>query len=167
MNSKISNGYNNDLLTNEWVKKSEIMRQDLKLFKELKQVWTKEEWCQGVPLSADSLKSLFNYNEELFNKNLELDKKVIELEKENQELKEKYEILDRGYNSCHLDYEDVKGENEKLTNAIEVLKKFNFKLGQYGSGEYYILIYYASIAIEIILTQQEYGLLNEVLENDK
>jgi hypothetical protein len=46
----------------------------------------KEEWCQGIPLSADSLKSLFNYNEELFEENLALDKKALELEKENQEL---------------------------------------------------------------------------------
>ena len=46
---------------------------------ELEKEWVKEEWCKGIPLSVESLKSLFKYNEELFEKNLELDKKKMQL----------------------------------------------------------------------------------------
>ena len=47
-----------------------------------------------------------------------------ELEKENLELKEEYENLDRSFNSCHLDYENLKGENEQLEKENEDLKVF-------------------------------------------
>ena len=72
----------------------QTIKQDLEAHKQLKETWKKEEWCEGIPLNAESLKSLFKYNEELFENNLKLDK-------ENQELKEQLEI------------------NETLSNAFE------------------------------------------------
>ena len=64
------------------------IKQDLELLGSLQQIWNNQEFCKGIPLSADGLNSLFNYNLDMFNKNLELDKKVLDLEKENQELKD-------------------------------------------------------------------------------
>ena len=84
------------------------------------------------------------------------------LENENQELKEEYEILDRAYNSCHLDYEDVKGENEKLKNAIEILKNKDVDIDLLISSNCLEDYNYQYAS----LTQQEYELLKEVLEND-
>ena len=55
------------------------IKQDLELLGSLKQIWNNQEFCKGIPLSADGLNSLFNYNLDMFNKNLELDKKVLDL----------------------------------------------------------------------------------------
>lgn len=121
-----------------------------------------------LELNLDSEKyHLVNENQNLKNRVEDLEISYKELEKENQQLKEELQDL-KGNEDIVADYAcSLWNKNEKYKKALEILKKFNFKLGQYGNGEYYILIYYAGIPIEIILTQQEYELLNEVLENDK
>lgn len=82
----------------------------------LEQVWNKEEWCKGIPLSAESLKSLFNYNKELFEENLALDKKKLELEKENQILKQSVKDT---YDTSQEIIADLKDEKQKLKKALD------------------------------------------------
>ena len=89
------------------------------------------------------------------------------LKKENQELKyqnKNLKDIDDGWKFVAKERANLL---EKYIKVIDILKKFNFKLGQYGNGEYYILIYYSGITIEIILTQEQYYLLEEVLGNEK
>lgn len=150
-----------------------IIEKDLEGLEELKQIWDKEEWCKGIPLSADGLKSLFNYNEELFEENLGLDKKALELEKENKYIRVRYEELDNEnrklknkiqvleqsvddtYDVSQEIILDLKEKNQKFKNAIEIVKHtINCK--------YKIWYWYENNFI----TKQEYELLKEVLGND-
>ena len=107
----------------------QTIKQDLKRLEDLEGVWLKEEWCEGVHLNAESLKSLLKYNEELFEKNLELDK-----------------------------------ENEKLTKAIEIIK--NKKVNIHFLFLHKLEDYNRLVCNAYQLTQEEYDLLKEVLEND-
>lgn len=82
-----------------------------------------------------------------------------ELKKENKYLKEQYENLDRDFNSCHLDYENVKGENEKLKKAIDIIKNKDVDIDLLISSNCLDEYNYQYLP----LTQQEYELLKEVL----
>ena len=93
------------------------IKQDLELLGSLQQIWNNQEFCKGIPLSADGLNSLFNYNLDMFNKNLELDKKVLDLEKENQELK------DTGILQLLTNNAKYQNDNQVLQQTNEKLKK--------------------------------------------
>lgn len=153
-------------LLSDYTKASERILELKKENLELKQIWDKEEWCKGIPLSAESLKSLFNYNEELFNKNLALDKKKMELEKENQELKrykEKAILYDKACNKdksankiiVDLDYlENLQNEERKFGFAIEILTRVaNIKTEKHLTRLYE----------HKYISKEEYELLKEVL----
>ena len=146
----------------------DLIKQDLERLETLEKVWAKEEWCEGVPLNVESLKSLFKYNEELFEKNLELDKEneilkqsvkdtydssqeiIFDLKKENQELKEEMETLKK------YDME-LFTTTFKLKKAIDILKEVvSLNINKILETERHLLS----------LTQQEYELLKEVLENE-
>lgn len=83
-----------------------------------------------------------------------------ELEKENQELKEEYENLDRSFNSCHLDYENLKGENEQLEKENEDLKVF---VDAYANARDELLIRNQKLekAIEIVFKHLDLYITNE------
>ena len=94
----------------EWVIEIyNTIKQDLNCLEELKQVWNKEEWCKGIPLSVDSLKSLFNYNKELFEENLKLDKENLILK---QSVKDTYD-------TSQEIIADLKEKNQKLEKALD------------------------------------------------
>ena len=81
-----------------------------------------------------------------------------ELEEENQDLKDNEKIItDYGYNLVI--------ENEKYKKAIEILKmQTSIENIKCENGNIYIV----DIGdISLLITQQEYELLKEVLENEK
>lgn len=132
---------------------------------ELKQVWNKEEWCQGIPLSAESLKSLFNYNEELFKKNLELDKENLILK---QSVKDTFDTSQEIIADLKKELEQEKWngieyweEFKKFKKAIEILKDnlISVRQGVYNDETFYLNCEFKTIEI----TKQEYDLLKEVL----
>lgn len=93
-----------------------------------------------------------------------------ELEKENQELKEDLRLTTIERNVCENIYEALEEKYFKLEKVIDILKdKLNIRLhiltNTDGSKIYeieFILGYYSTI---YEITQQEYDLLKEVLEN--
>jgi hypothetical protein len=136
---------------------------------QLEKVWNKEEWCQGIPLSADSLKSLFNYNEELFNKNLELDKENLILK---QSVKDTFDTSQEIIADLkkELEYEKWSGiefweDFKKLKKAIEILKdKLKLSLNDNKANKTINAVLPIGNNDMNRLTQQEYELLKEVLE---
>lgn len=120
--------------------------------KDLERLETLEKECSALEKEIETKNAMLSMS--------------FELKQENEKLKQQVKDLENNQETVLTTLEISVQQNKKLKKAIEILKKFNFKLGQYGNGEYYILIYYASITIEIILTQQEYELLKEVLGNE-
>lgn len=109
-------------------------------------------------------------NQNLVKTNVDLVNKNLELQKENQELKEEIQDL-KDNETIVADYGIVLwNENEKSKKVIDILKnKANIRLhilkNTDGSKIYeieFILGYYSTIHE---ITQQEYDLLKEVLEN--
>lgn len=101
-----------------------------------------------------------NLIEEIIN-TIEKDLERLEvLEKENLEWKEEYENLDRSFNSCHLDYENLKGENEQLEKENEDLKVF---VDAYANARDELLIRNQKLekAIEIIFKHLDLYITNE------
>ena len=115
---------------------------DLERLEELKEVWAKEEWCEGIPLNAESLKSLFKYNEELFENNLKLDK-------ENQELKEEYTLT-------------LKKNNETLKTAINKINKLKNAI-----TKELILLEERKETYWYSNSYDEYAIVNEIIEKLK
>ena len=144
------------------------IKQDLELLGSLKQIWNNQEFCKGIPLSADGLNSLFNYNLDMFNKNLELDKKVLDLEKENQELKTtllEYKAQENLYWTIATNNANLREENEKLKKAVEILKdKLKLSLNDNKATKTINAVLPIGNNDMNRLTQQEYELISEVLE---
>ena len=144
------------------------IKQDLELLGSLKQIWNNQEFCKGIPLSADGLNSLFNYNLDMFNKNLELDKKVLDLEKENQELKTtllEYKAQENLYWTTATNNANLREENEKLKKAVEILKdKLKLSLNDNKATKTINAVLPIGNNDMNRLTQQEYELISEVLE---
>lgn len=146
----------------------------------LEQVWDKEEWCKGIPLSADSLKSLFNYNEELFNKNLELDKEnlilkqsvkdtydtsqeiIVDLKNENQELKEKVEHYKKLY---ELWKESADMIEQSMYKIIHIYSDTHQKKTEYEVVLH--LLFNNHIVYMENLTEEQHALVERIKEEIK
>ena len=84
------------------------------------------------------------------------------LEKENQELKEKCKILEENEESVLTTLEISVQRNVKLRKVIEALKKLLLLSAGELRGSYYLLAH----GNNYCMTEEEYNLLKEVLEND-
>ena len=139
--------------------------------KELEKDWKKD--IDAIKQALDRLEQLEiadRNNQNLVKTNVDLVNKNLELQKENQELKEEIQDL-KDNETIVADYGIVLwNENEKSKKVIDILKnKANIRLhilkNTDGSKIYeieFILGYYSTIHE---ITQQEYDLLKEVLEN--
>lgn len=160
-----------------------IIKQDLENYEKLKQQHDKTLINNGELVCKNVKLEIANKNNEkviedgvkLMNKNLELNNKIEQLEKENQELKEKLEISQKAnkelsftanaYAKAQKPYIE---KIQKLEKAIEILKeRFNFK---FNDEDKVIYLFIKGLSLHIyswcIKSQQEYELLNEVLENE-
>ena len=112
---------------------------------------------------ADELCEALTQRDKLYDENLEL-------QKENQELKEDLRLTTIERTNCENTFEELEEKYLKLKKVIDILKnKANIRLhiltNTDGSKIYeieFILGYYSTIHE---ITQQEYELLKEVLEN--
>lgn len=151
--------YNLDLFNEnlELDKKNLDLEKENQEFKRYKEQWSSDThiWIEdniGKLQALDKEKDLYAYMYELpiFDNLLA---NVDKLLYENQVLRARCKALP-----------PLVIKNEKLEKTIDILQRFNFKLDHLPNGEYCIYIYHSGIEIRIILTEEEYELLKEVLE---
>lgn len=124
---------------------------------------SKEKYENMTPLEA--LEWIDAYSEDDVYHNITNEVNIIkkalsrleQLEKENQELKETINDLQKDYDALDFEQAELYAENDKLKKALDILKRL--------VGVNSIVIFPKERVVDI--TQKEYKLLKEVLEDGR